>query len=100
MFKILQLFILIFLFAIHIFAQSNTPLLIGRVSVNQTHIAFAYAGKIWLVERNGGAARRLNDTGAENNPVFSPDGKQIAFVGTAAILTSTFRRQPEARQSV
>jgi hypothetical protein len=39
------------------------PLLIGRVSVNQSHIAFTYAGKIWLVERTGGTARRLT-----NNP--------------------------------
>src|SRR6476659_3795540 len=63
-------------------AQQNTdrPLLIGRVSSNQTHIAFTYAGKIWLVERTGGAAKRLTNTpNDETSPVFSPDGRRIAF---------------------
>ena len=63
-------------------AQQNTdrPLLIGRVSINQTHIAFTYAGKIWLVERTGGVAKRLTNTpNEETNPAFSPDGRRIAF---------------------
>lgn len=63
-------------------AQQNTdrPLLIGRVAINQSHIAFTYAGKIWLVERNGGVAKRLTNTpNEETSPVFSPDGKRIAF---------------------
>src|SRR5258708_2113296 len=34
----------------------DRPLLIGRVSLNQSNIAFTYAGKIWLVERTGGTA--------------------------------------------
>ena len=56
------------------------PLLIGRVSLNQTHIAFTYAGKIWLVKRAGGTAWRLTNTpNDETNPVFSPDGERIAF---------------------
>ena|GEM_PF-9902 len=59
---------------------ANPPLLIGRVSLNQTHVAFTYAGKIWLVERTGGTARRLSNTpNDETNPVFSPDGQRIAF---------------------
>ena len=58
----------------------DRPLLISRVSVNQSHIAFTYAGKIWLVERGGGAAKRLTNTpNDETNPVFSPDGRRIAF---------------------
>jgi tricorn protease len=64
------------------FAQQITdrPLMIGRVSLNQTHIAFTYAGKIWLVERTGGVAKRLTTTpNEEGNPVFSPDGRRIAF---------------------
>jgi tricorn protease len=64
------------------FAQQpvQPPLLITRVSLNQTHIAFTYAGKIWLVERTGGTAKRLTNTpNDETNPVFSPDGQRIAF---------------------
>ena len=37
----------------------SAPLLLGRTSVNRTHIAFSYAGDIWTVERAGGEARRL-----------------------------------------
>lgn len=60
--------------------QTNSPLLIGRVSASQTQIAFAAAGKIWIVDKNGGAARRLTNTpNDESDPIFSPDGKQIAF---------------------
>src|SRR5205085_5346722 len=58
----------------------SPPLLIGRVSINQSHIAFTYAGKIWLVERTGGTARRLTNTpNEETSPVFSRDGRRIAF---------------------
>jgi tricorn protease len=61
-------------------ALAQQPLLIGRVSINQSHIAFTYAGKIWLVERAGGTARRLTNTpNEETSPVFSPDGRRIAF---------------------
>ncbi|MDQ3800364.1 MAG: PDZ domain-containing protein [Acidobacteriota bacterium] len=79
--KLAALFLIIF--GLQAFAQSSTtnaPLLIGRVALNQTHIAFTYAGKIWLVERSGGAARRLtNMPNDETSPIFSPDGKRIAF---------------------
>ena len=58
----------------------DRPLLISRVALNQTHVAFTFAGKIWLVERSGGTARRLTATpNDETNPVFSPDGRRIAF---------------------
>src|SRR5437667_11883323 len=61
-------------------AQAPPPMLFSRLTVNQTHIAFAYAGDIWIVERSGGEARKLTrDPGEENFPVFSPDGSQIAF---------------------
>src|ERR1041385_1569072 len=63
-------------------AQQSTdlPLLIGRVSINQSHIAFTYAGKIWLVERSGGTAKRLTNTpNDETSPVFPPGGKRIPF---------------------
>ena len=43
-------------------------------------VAFAYAGDIWIVGAEGGAARRLTVNPAyDANPVFSPDGSQIAF---------------------
>src|SRR5437879_13784038 len=61
-------------------AQAPAPMLFSRLTVNQTHIAFAYAGGIWGVGRNGGEARRLTTSPAEENfPVFSPDSSQLPF---------------------
>jgi tricorn protease len=61
-------------------AQIPGPMLFSRLTVNQSHIAFSYAGDIWIVERAGGEARRLvTHPGEENFPVFSPDGSQLAF---------------------
>ncbi|MFN2572579.1 MAG: PDZ domain-containing protein [Gemmatimonadales bacterium] len=54
--------------------------LLRQPTVSQTQIAFAYAGDIWIVGREGGDARRLTSfPGTESSPHFSPDGKQIAF---------------------
>jgi tricorn protease len=53
--------------------------------VSATQIAFAYANNIWVVERAGGAAKRLTSfQGQTSNPKFSPDGKWIAFSGEYA----------------
>lgn len=61
-------------------AQSTAPTLFSRLTVNQTHIAFSYAGDIWVVDRAGGEARRLTNQPVEENfPMFSPDGSQLAF---------------------
>lgn len=49
-------------------------------SLGPSAIAFTYGGDIWVVARQGGAARRLTSTPAvEEDPKFSPDGKWIAF---------------------
>jgi tricorn protease len=48
--------------------------------VSGTHIAFVYAGDIWVVPKAGGLATRLTSApGEELFPRFSPDGSQIAF---------------------
>src|SRR5215471_19026358 len=49
-------------------------------SVSGNQIVFAYANNIWIVDRNGGVARRLTSfQGASENPKLSPDGSQVAF---------------------
>jgi tricorn protease len=61
-------------------AQSTNRMPLQSPALSRTHIAFAYAGDIWVVERAGGEARRLTDNPAlEGVPVFSPDGQTIAF---------------------
>ena len=64
------------------FAQSERPLLLRDPALSKTHIAFVYAGDLWIVGRDGGDATRLTTgPGTETYPVFSPDGSMIAFSG-------------------
>ncbi|MEO8026175.1 MAG: PDZ domain-containing protein [Bryobacteraceae bacterium] len=61
-------------------AGDSTTRLLRTPTVSATQIAFAYASNIWIVERAGGAARRLTSfQGQSTNPHFSPDGKWVAF---------------------
>ncbi|HYG67558.1 MAG TPA: DPP IV N-terminal domain-containing protein, partial [Anaeromyxobacteraceae bacterium] len=50
-----------------------------ELSADGKRVAFAVGGRLWLLERGGGAPRPLP---AENviDPRFSPDGRRIAFV--------------------
>src|SRR2546430_16971932 len=49
-------------------------------SISGNQIAFAYANNIWIVDRNGGTARRLTSfQGESDNPKLSPDGSLVAF---------------------
>ncbi|HEY2828539.1 MAG TPA: hypothetical protein VGJ88_00365 [Thermoanaerobaculia bacterium] len=58
------------------------PLLVQTPTVSATQIAFAWAGQIWIVGRDGGEARRLvAGSSRENHPRFSPDGSMVAFSG-------------------
>jgi len=60
-------------------AQAQTRLL-ADPAISADHLAFTYAGDLWIAERNGANPRRLTiDEGNESSPVFSPDGKTIAF---------------------
>lgn len=50
--------------------------------VSATHIAFVYAGDIWVAAKTGGEAVRLSSPrGEESFPKFSPDGSLLAFSG-------------------
>ncbi|MCK5058452.1 MAG: PD40 domain-containing protein [Candidatus Aminicenantes bacterium] len=60
----------------------KAPLLAQKPALNSTHVVFVFAGDLWRVPREGGAARRLTTgPGNETSPVFSPDGAYIAFTG-------------------
>jgi tricorn protease len=57
----------------------NTRLL-SQPAVSDKHIAFVYADDLWLADLDGRNVRRLtSDIGVESHPVFSPDGKTLAF---------------------
>lgn len=66
-----------------ILAEDNPEARILRYpDIHGDKITFSYAGDIYLVDADGGTARRLTShVGQELFPRFSPDGKHIAFSG-------------------
>jgi tricorn protease len=56
--------------------------LLTQPAISNEHIAFVYAGDIWIAKLDGTGVRPLTShEGPESNPCFSPDGKLIAFSG-------------------
>lgn len=50
------------------------------ISPDGNSITFSYKGDIWVVSSNGGRARQLtSNTAYDYSPIWSPDGKEIAF---------------------
>ncbi len=67
-------------------AVVTSPPSFGEPSVSPDHgeIAFVSGGDVWSVPSTGGTARLLAAVGGSaHRPLFSPDGKQLAFVDTA-----------------
>jgi tricorn protease len=67
-------------------AQAQEPIRMARtpdISPDGKLVAFSYLGDIWVVDAIGGIARPVTTHRAHDiNPVFSPDGKSIAFSST------------------
>src|SRR5882757_2690682 len=72
-------------FLVILTSYSQHPLLLRQpaISPDGSLVAFSFQGDIWTVPVAGGKASRITIHDAyESHPVFSPDGKQIAFSGT------------------
>lgn len=71
----------LWLFSLSLPAQEEARLM-RFPAIHENQIAFSYAGDLYIVETNGGMARKLTaDPGYEIFPRFSPDGNWIAFTG-------------------
>ena len=70
---------------------ATKPHIFQHPALSKDLIAFGYAGDLWTVPREGGVARRLTTgVGIETDPLFSPDGKTIAFTGAYDGNTDVF----------
>src|SRR5437660_7698350 len=80
----LRLFSLIALFILASASRAEPDVhdtrLLTFPAVSAHNIAFIYADYLWIADLDGRNVRRLtSDVGIESHPVFSPDGKTIAF---------------------
>jgi tricorn protease len=57
-------------------------LLLKQPTISTDYVAFLYAGELWVAGRDGSHALRLTaQKGRKLSPMFSPDGRWIAFSG-------------------
>src|SRR6516225_5113349 len=72
-----------FLLVTAVAARAQEPIRFARtpdISPDGKQVVFSYLGDIWIVETIGGIARPVTQHIAHDvDPVFSPDGKYIAF---------------------
>ncbi len=70
------------LFSLNFTNAQEESRLLRFPATNDEQIAFSYAGDLYIVNIDGGVARRITShNGYEMFPRFSPDGKNIAFTG-------------------
>ncbi|MBO9543183.1 S41 family peptidase [Caulobacter sp.] len=61
------------------------------LSPDGAEIAFASGGDLWTVPAAGGQARLLvTDEATESRPLYSPDGKSLAFVSTRSGVANIY----------
>lgn len=54
--------------------------MLSRPALSERNLAFQYAGELWVASADGTGPKQLtSDGGIESSPVFSPDGRLIAF---------------------
>lgn len=83
---------LLFLMGLDGFSQDLMPYLTQpSISPDNSEIAFVSGGDIWSVPAAGGTARLLvSHPATEGLPIFSPDGKKLAFTSTRSGNTDIY----------
>lgn len=78
--KLLVITFLVFALILNTEIYAQTTRLLRAPDISDTHVTFAYGSDIWVADLATLTSRRLTSTAAvESNPMFSPDGKTIAF---------------------
>ena len=63
--------------------HSKPPLAEPCVAPDRAEVAFVSGGDIWTAPLNGGEARLLvSHPATESRPIFSPDGRRLAFMSS------------------
>ena len=72
--------LLMALFAVSAYAENASWLRYPSISPDGKSVAFSYKGDIYIVDSEGGEARQLtSNTAYDYSPLWSPDGKTLAF---------------------
>src|SRR3982751_4761770 len=72
-------------FVLNVYAEAErrAPMYEPAISPDHSEIAFVSGGDIWTVPATGGVARLLvSHPATESRPLYSPDGKRLAFTST------------------
>ncbi len=77
------------LFTFSCFPQGTR--LLRQPTVHENYVAYTYGSDVWVTNLDNNQTKRITITGAvESNPVFSPDGKMIAFTSNRAGTSSVY----------
>src|SRR3712207_3055615 len=61
---------------------ASATLLLKQPTISADQVAFVYAGDLWRTTLDGARPQRLSaQEGQKLHPLFSPDGRWIAFSG-------------------
>ncbi|MFC4455333.1 S41 family peptidase [Deinococcus sonorensis] len=72
-------------------APATETLLLRHPAISSQHLAFVYAGDLWIADLEGRQPRRLTAAnGSTVAPAFSPDGQFLAYSSSAAGSMSVY----------
>ena len=88
---VMRSFVFLVCLAAHVGVSAQGTRLLRQPNLGISQLAFVYGGDIWVVDKNGGEARRITSTAAvESDPHFSPDNRWIAFTSNRSGVAEVY----------